>query len=103
MNVNGSMTLGRGDNSHDIKLGFQYEQRNSAGMSYDANYWTLMRDLTNFHIRELDVDHPYATSYDGYVDTVMYNRMYDKTSQYTFDARLRKAMGLDVEGTEYIS
>ena len=102
VNVNGSMTLGRGDNSHDIKLGFQYEQRNSAGMSYDANYWTLMRDLTNFHIRELDVDHPYATSYDGYVDTVMYNRMYDKTSQYTFDARLRKAMGLDVEGTEYI-
>ena len=102
VNVNGSMTLGRGDNSHDIRLGFQYEQRNSAGMSYDANYWTLMRDVTNFHIRELDVDHPYATSYDGHVDTVMYNRMYDKTSQYTFDARLRKAMGLDVEGTEYI-
>ena len=102
VNVNGSLTLGRGDNSHDIKLGFQYEQRNSAGISYDANYWTLMRDLTNFHIRELDVEHPYATSYDGYVDTVMYNRMYDKTSQYTFDARLRKAMGLDVEGTEYI-
>ena len=102
VNVNGSMTLGRGDNSHDIRLGFQYEQRNSAGMSYSGNYWTLMRDVTDFHIRELDVDHPYATSYDGYVDTVMYNRMYDKTSQYTFDARLRKAMGLDVEGTEYI-
>ncbi len=102
VNVNGSMTLGRGDNSHDIKLGFQYEQRNSAGMSYSDNYWTLMRDLTNFHIMELDVDHPYATSYDGHVDTVMYDRMYDKTSQYTFDARLRRAMGLDVEGTEYI-
>ena len=102
VNVNGSMTLGRGDNSHDIKLGFQFEMQNRAGMSYDANYWTLMRDLTNFHIRELDVDHPYASSVDGFVDTVMYNRLYDKTSQYTFDARLRQAMGLPVDGTEFI-
>ena len=102
VNVNGSMTLGRGDNSHDIKLGFQYEQQNNSGMSYSANYWTLMQDVTNFHIRELDIDHPYATSYDGFVDTVMYNRMYDETSQYVFDARLRKAMNLPVNGTEFI-
>ena len=102
VNVNGSMTLGRGDNSHDIKLGFQFEMQNNSAMSYSANYWTLMRDLTNFHIRELDLDHPYANSIDGYVDTVMYNRLYDKTSQYVFDARLRKAMGLSVEGTEFI-
>ena len=102
VNVNGSMTLGRGDNSHDIKLGFQFEMQNRAGMSYSENYWTLMRDLTNFHIRELDVDHPYASSVDGFVDTVMYNRLYDPTSQYTFDARLRQAMGLPVDGTEFI-
>ena len=102
VNVNGSMTLGRGDNSHDIKLGFQFEMQNNSAMSYSANYWTLMQDLTNFHIRELDLDHPYATSCDGFVDTIMYNRLYDKTSQYVFDARLRKAMGLDVEGTEFI-
>ena len=102
VNVNGSMTLGRGDNSHDIKLGFQYEQQNNAGISYSANYWSLMQDVTNFHIRELDLAHPYATSYDGYVDTIMYNRMYDATSQYVFDARLREAMGLPKDGTEFI-
>ena len=102
VNVNGSMTLGRGDNSHDIKLGFQYEQQNNSGMSYSANYWTLMQDVTNFHIMELDLDNPYATSYDGFVDTIMYNRMYDANSQYVFDARLRKAMNLPVEGTEFI-
>ena len=102
VNVNGSMTLGRGDNSHDIKLGFQFEMQNNSGISYSANYWTLMQDLTNFHIRELDLDHPYATSYDGFVDTIMYNRMYDETSQYVFDARLRKAMGLPKDGTEFI-
>ena len=107
VNVNGSMTLGRGDNSHEIKLGFQYEQQNRAGMqynitNYNRNPWTLMRDMVNFHIRELDVDHPYAISYDGFVDTVMYNRMYDASTQFTVDARLRQAMGLPVNGTEWI-
>jgi hypothetical protein len=102
VNVNGSMTLGRGDNSHDIKLGFQYEQQNNAQMSYSSNYWTLMRDMTNFHIRELDKDHPYANSYDGHADTVLYHRLYDEATQYTFDARLRQAMGLPVNGTEWI-
>ena len=66
VNVNGSMTLGRGDNSHDIKLGFQYEKQNNAQMSYSSNYWTLMRDMTNFHIRELDKDHPYAKQKTAY-------------------------------------
>ena len=102
VNVNGSLTLGRGDNSHDIKLGFQYEQQNNSMMSFTTDYWTLMRDAVNFHIRELDLAHPYATSYDGFVDTVKYNRLYDGTVQYTFDARLRKAMGLPVDGTEWI-
>ncbi len=108
VNVNGSMTLGRGDNSHDIKLGFQYEQQNNAQMSYSSNYWTLMRDMTNFHIRELDMEHPYANAYDGHVDTVLYHRLYDKTTQYTFDARLRQAIEakdgtrLAVDGTDWI-
>jgi len=102
VNVNGSMTLGRGDNSHDIKLGFQYEQQNNSQMSYSSNYWTLMRDMTNFHIRELDMEHPYANAYDGHADTVLYHRLYDETTQYTFDARLRQAMGLPVDGTEWI-
>ena len=107
VNVNGSMTLGRGDNSHEIKLGFQYEQQNKSAMqynitSYNRNPWTLMRQMVNSHIAELDVDHPYAISYDGFVDTVMYNRMYDASTQFTIDARLRQAMGLPINGTEWI-
>ena len=107
VNVNGSMTLGKGDNSHEIKLGFQYEQLNRAGMqynitSYNRNPWTLMRDMVNAHIRELDVEHPYANPIDGFVDTVLYNRLYDGSTQYTIDARLRQAMGLPVDGTEWI-
>ena len=102
VNVNASMTVGKGDASHEVKLGFQYEQRNQAEMSYSADYWTLMRDLTNFHIMQLDMDNPYATSYDGFVDTVMYHRLYDGPSQTTFDRKLREAMGLSETGTEYI-
>ena len=102
-NVNGSMTIGKGDNSHEIKLGLQYEMRNQAYMDYlGASYWTLMRDLTNYHIQELDMSSPYATSIDGIVDTVKYHRMYDKSMQYTFDANLRNALGLDPKGTDWI-
>ena len=109
INVNGSMTIGRGDNSHEIKLGLQYEMRNRAYMGFQGapytsltGYWTLMRDLANYHIQELDMSSAYATAIDGIVDTVNYHRMYDANMQYTFDANLRKAMGLNPQGTDWI-
>ena len=107
VNVNGSMTLGRGDNSHEIKLGFQYEQQNNSNMNFrinnsNRNPWTLMRQMVNSHIMELDLAHPYAISYDGYVDTIMYNRLYDGTTQFVIDSRLRQAMGLPVDGTDWL-
>ena len=102
VNVNASMTIGKGESSHEIKLGFQYEQRNDSYMNYSANYWTLMRNLANAHISQLDVANPYATVNDGYVDTVWFHRLYDADAQYVFDINLRKAMGLDLKGTEYI-
>ena len=102
VNVNASMTIGKGESSHEIKLGFQYEQRNQSAMSYSTNYWLLMRGLVNSHIQELDVANPYATSHDGFVDTVWYHRLYDGETQKVFDANLRKAMGLSITGTDYI-
>ncbi len=102
LNVNASMTIGKGESSHEIKLGFQYEQRNSSAIGYSTNYWLLMRNLANFHISQLDVANPYASSNDGYVDTVWFHRLYDGDAQYVFDINLRNAMGLPLEGTEYI-
>ena len=102
LNVNASMTIGNGESSHEVKLGFQYEQQNSSGMSYSSDYWTLMRGLVNSHIAELDVANPYAVSIDGFVDTVRYHRYYDGDNQATFDKNLRIAMGLPVDGTDYI-
>ncbi len=94
---------------HAIKLGFQYEQRVSSFIVYGPsnNYlptglWTLMRGLTNFHIRQLDKDNPVAVAYDGQVDTILYYRKYDQASQRYFDVSLRKALGLPVDGLDFI-
>jgi hypothetical protein len=82
INVAGSMDIG----NHEVKLGFQYEQRMNRNVSYaPTRLWSLMRGLTNFHIMEIDTDNPFLISYDGIVDTVMYYRRYDELSQRTFD------------------
>ena len=61
-----------------------------------------MRQMVNSHIMELDMAHPYEISYDGFVDTIMYNRLYDGTTQFVIDSRLRQAMGLPVDGTDWL-
>lgn len=99
INVAGSMDIG----NHEIKLGFQYEQRTNRSIDYaPVGLWTLMRGLTNFHITELDVNNPFVVSYDGIVDTVKYYRNYDANSQRVFDQNLRTSLGLPVDGLDYI-
>ena len=65
--------------------------------------WYLMRNLANFHIQQLDIANPEVVSYDGFVDTIRYYRKYDEASQYQFDKNLREALGLDVNGLEWIN
>ncbi len=89
--------------NHALKLGFQYEQRVSSFINYGpTGFWTLMRGLANFHIRELDKDNPVVIAYDGQVDTILYYRKYDKNSQRYFDKSLREALGLPVDGLDFI-
>lgn len=100
INVSGSMDIG----NHEIRLGFQYEQRTNRSVAYaPTGMWTLMRGLTNFHINELDKDNPFVIAYDGIVDTIMYNRRYDELSQRNFDANLREKLGLPVDGLDFIN
>ena len=102
MRVDASVDVG----NHGIKLGFQYEQRAERFINYaPTGFWNLVRDgsgLTNFHLRELDKDNPELISYNGHVDTIIYRRKYDAASQRTFDKNLRIAMGLPVDGLDYI-
>jgi len=96
-NIKADASLDIGNNA--IRIGFQYEQRINRAINYaPTGLWTHMRGLSNFHIKELDKDNPYFTG----IDTIAYNRKYDGASQFTFDKNLREAMGLDVDGLDYI-
>ncbi len=100
VNLAGAMTIG----NHEIKLGFQYEQRNERSYSINGyRMWYLMRNLANFHIQQLDITNPDVVSYDGFVDTIRYYRKYDESSQYQFDKNLREALGLSVDGLDWIN
>ncbi len=100
LKLDASMDLG----DHDIKLGFQYEQRSNSGISWaTTGMWNLMRQLTNFHIMELDKDNPYLVQHDGIVDTIIYYRKYDALTQRTFDKNLREKLGLPVDGLDFIT
>ncbi len=89
--------------NHALKLGFQYEQRVNSYVNYGpTGLWFLMRNLTNFHLQQLDLDNPQAISHDQHVDTILYPRLYDGASQRTFDKNLRELLGLEVDGLDFI-
>jgi len=110
VNVQSALDVG----THEIKFGFQYEQQQQRGFSYaPTGLWSLMRGLTNFHILEIDVDNPYYVYTDGiyhgdetpsgvFQDSIIYYRKYDGASQRSFDRELRKKLGLQVDGTDFI-
>jgi len=89
--------------SHTISLGGEFNKETQRSYTVEpTNLWFLIRNLTNFHIRELDTDNPIAISHQGEVDTIVYYRKYDDESQRTFDKNLREALGLPVDGLEFI-
>jgi outer membrane receptor protein involved in Fe transport len=98
VNVSGAMDIG----NHEFKFGFQYDQRSERGYGYTpAGFWTLMRNVTNFHIKELDINNPIVITGSN-LDTIKYFRKYDELSQRTFDINLRKKLGLPVDGLDFI-
>ena len=90
--------------NHELKFGFQYEQRVSRGYSYNSQaLWTLMRGYTNFHILTLDIDNPMPVYVDGvFQNQVNYYRKYDGLVQNNFDWNLRNKLGLDPTGLDFI-
>jgi hypothetical protein len=80
--------------NHAIQVGFEYEQRTERYWSVaPIGLWTLMRQLANFHLTQLDVNNPiYAFSANGY-DFYDYNRAVDLGSQKWFDKQLREKIG----------
>lgn len=117
--VTGSGSVNIGD--HSLTLGFEYEQRWDRGWSNGAygpiELWTLARQLANKHISELDLSNPTITNMGNY-DQYSYERLntgYAYTSgtgnyggeensdqQSFFDYNLRKKLGLDPAGTDFV-
>jgi len=99
INASGAADFG----NHELKFGIQYDQRIDRFFAYaPQRFWTLMRQLTNFHIRELDIENPFVVPGSD-LDTVKYYRNYDPITQRTFDINLRKKLGLPVDGVDFIN
>jgi hypothetical protein len=97
LNIAAAADLG----NHEVKFGFLYDQRTERYLSYDApGLWTRMRGLTNFHIRELDIDNPQLDKLGN--DSIYFYRKYDEPSQFRFDKSLRNKLGLDEKGLDFI-
>ena len=101
INANGSADIG----NHEVKFGLEYEQRQDRYIGYNASgLWTLMRQMANKHIQQLDKDNPNPV-YDAngvFQDTVYYDRLYDGANQSAFDAAVRKKLGKPVDGLDWI-
>lgn len=110
----GSATLDL-DNPHDLQFGMYYEQNFYSRWAIGANQlWTLMPQLVNRHISNLDkvTEGDYIVTgnhhYDEngfFMDTVTYNVRIDEDQQSNFDRALRESLqrqgAQDVYGNEY--
>jgi outer membrane receptor protein involved in Fe transport len=100
-NANASADIG----NHAVQFGLIYEQRIDRGYNSPdpSKLWGKMRLETNSHIAQLDKTNPHQVVIDNvFQDTINYDRIYDGASQYVFDKSLRKAIGLDETGTDWI-
>ncbi len=100
ISANASADIG----NHAIEFGLQYEQRDNSFYGYSpVGLWTFMRQLANSHIIELDKSNPHLVMVDGvFQDTINYDRLYSFTDHRIFDINLRKKLGLDIQGTDWI-
>lgn len=96
--------------NHHILFGLEFDQRTDRSWSVNPlnnsiGIWGLARSLTNRHISELDFNSPHfeMNAIDPTkVDQVWFDRLYNQGNQSTFDANLRKGLGLAVNNTDYI-
>jgi outer membrane receptor protein involved in Fe transport len=93
--------------SHEISFGFEFEQRKDYYWQFNAvsSIWSLMRQRANSHILERDLGDPKPVIdllTGVYQDTVMYDRLFIEEEQSDFDRSLRKVLGLDQNGIDFI-
>ena len=88
--------------NHELKFGYDFEKLTYRGYGIGpVTLWTLMRNETNSHIAELDKEHPIISD-NGEYFYVDYNRLNSIDDQSVFDRNLRKTLGLDPNGDDWI-
>lgn len=123
--VTGAGSLNIGD--HNISLGFEFEQRidrgwgagttTGGGTNGPIGIWTIARQLANFHIEELNLNSGVVTD-SGSFKAITYDRLNSGNAYTTgtgeyggqefndnqsfFDFNLRRKLGFNVAGDEYI-
>ncbi|HON18679.1 MAG TPA: carboxypeptidase-like regulatory domain-containing protein [Salinivirgaceae bacterium] len=117
MMIRATGTLSFDIKGHEVSAGFEYEKRTDRGYSVSPiGLWFIARELTNYHIKELDFSQPiprYLTvngqvltdPYGNpiFTDTIDYPRLYSRVNQSQFDINLRSALGLPLDGTNWIN
>ena len=101
IHLNGSADI----KNHAIQFGFEFQRDDRKYYSCSpVALWTLMRQLANRQITQMDVNNPHLLKDANGVfqDTISYDRLYAAKDQSTFDYNLRKSMGLPVDGKEWI-
>ncbi|MBI9032892.1 MAG: carboxypeptidase-like regulatory domain-containing protein [Bacteroidales bacterium] len=98
INIKASADVG----NHAMTFGFIFEQRTEKGYGYKATeLWTLMRQMTNSHITQLDMANGEEVIIDG--ETFFdYPRLVAGSTQTRFDKMLRAGLGLEEFGAEWI-
>jgi len=97
---------------HAVSVGFEYEQRVVRGYSIaPRGLWTIGNLRVNSHLQNLDLMNPTLTS-DQTAPTVSYERLNSAPGDYTgeineddqsfFDYNLRKSLGLNPDGNDFI-
>jgi hypothetical protein len=117
--ITGSGSVNIGD--HSLSLGFEYEQRWDRGWSNGnagpIELWQMARLHANQHIKELDFSNPTIVDFGSYQQysydrlntgyafesgTGNYGGQEQNDDQSFFDYNLRKKLGLDVAGTDFL-
>lgn len=120
LSVDASFDYKHNKTTHAIEFGLYYQQRAERSYGYGGNIWAVMRQLTSAAVNNnLDYSNPifvvngqHYTKADvnngvvvpGPNDTILYNRAYNGSDSINggFDYNLRKKLGLDVHGHDYI-
>ncbi len=91
---------------HELLVGFEFEQRIERNYFISPNgLWTLGRNLVNSHILQIDSNNYTVSKLDqfGGEDVITFGRKYDGNNRSAFAYRMRQALGLDVNGTDFIN